>query len=225
MIKNFKIFKNKNKEAQKIKEEPSPLDDIMSDYFEFNTGDERWDGKDYFLNNEYIEHTLKKYNYDYKRLMKRLTFKMSMDELQKAVKACDLDPELYYNPTKESFETMRLYVRYGIKPQKKYLVEPVDTGNPLDDFLNDILEHSMEDETMNFRHDLFLTDDYIAETLRKYHYNYKRVLKRLLFHLNQEDKQAALEACELTEEDLNNPNAETFEIFRYYYFHGKRKAK
>lgn len=56
---------------------------------------------------ENIEETLKKYNYDYKALMRELTTFIDYSELLEILNECGIKKEEYLNPTYITFEKVR----------------------------------------------------------------------------------------------------------------------
>ncbi len=214
--------KNVNNEKNEVKDDKQELlQDIMSDIFDNHLQNETWNGKDIFLNNKYIEHTLEKYHYDYRRLTRRLTMDLTNEQIGQILIDCEIKVEDFYNPTKEVFETLRLYIIYGKKPIKKYAEAPKERS-PLDDFHSDIYENHLENMTINMDEDIFLKEPYLENTLRKYHYNYKRLLNRLIYNLSEEEILDALNECNISQEQLSNPSPEVFESLRRYILYGRK---
>lgn len=199
-----------------------PVQDFFSDVFDHHMEDATVNFKnDIFLSNKYIKETLEKYKYDYGRLLKRLTVNYNNDKIGRALTDCEISIEEYNNPTAEVFETLRNYLLYGIKPEKKYLVEPAPVASPIQDIFNDLFEYHLENETWD-GNDYFLDDEHIENTLRKYHYNYGRLMKRLVFNMSDENIKEALESCGISDIEYRNPSPTVFENMRDYVFNKKK---
>ena len=86
----------------------SILNDIFRDYYENHIEDVTF-YRDEALDDSHIKKTLEKYNYDYRRLIRRVTVFLNEDKLKKALEECGITEEEYNNPTPEIFETLRNY--------------------------------------------------------------------------------------------------------------------
>ena len=87
----------------------SILNDIFSDYYDSHIEDVTF-YRDEALDDNHVEKTLEKYNYNYRRLIRRVTIFLSDDKLKKALEDCGISEEEYNNPTPEIFERMRDYI-------------------------------------------------------------------------------------------------------------------
>ena len=232
MINNFKIFKklvqNEDKEIEKnIKNnyEKTPLDDIISDMYANDDGDKRID---YFygLHNDEIEGTLKKYNYDYSRLLKRLTYRYKDDTLGEVLKACLIDGEDYNNPTAKTFEILRKYIIYGLKPKLEDVVKVDDKyqeRDPSEDIISDVFYFGDDSLTIDKYYGMHQED--IKRTLLRYGYDYQRLIKRLTCDLSKEELEEKLDECGITMEQFNNPDQEVFDNLRFNLIYGITRKK
>jgi hypothetical protein len=225
--KESKIFrKNKKKEEKdKSNHEFNPLDDIIADMFANDDGDKRIDHF-YGLHNSEIENTLKKYNYDYNRLLKRLTCKFDNDKLSKILRDCLISVEDYYNPTAKTFEILRNYIIYGIKPKIEDVIkvdENYKDRDPSDDLISDMFYFGDDSLTIDEYYGMREKD--IKRTLLRYNNDYQRLIKRLTCRLSEEDLEERLKECGITMEEYNNPDAEIFNNLRSSLINGYNRKK
>ena len=78
-----------------------------SDFTLADANPEEWSIDEDIFFDENIETTLKKYNYDYKALMRELTTFIDYSELLEILTECGIKKEEYLNPTYVTFEKVR----------------------------------------------------------------------------------------------------------------------
>ena len=121
----------------------------------------------------------------------------------------------FSNPEEENYDIKSSLSNYGeAKPRK-------DESNPL---LDEFLE---EDEVMlgNFIEEDIFEDDKIEETLRKYNYDYKLLLRELTSFISYGELQELLRECDIKMEEYLNPTYETFDIMRDRIINNKTRVK
>lgn len=224
MIKDLKIFKKPEKE-EKLTLMPPEISDMLDDIFE-NEDEDKTVDMFYGLHDNEIEKTLQKYNYDYKRLMKRLTFNLNLNKLNQVLRKCLIEPDEYENPTAEIFEIIRNYLVNGRKPKLEQVVK-VDNEyknrQVFDDVLQDVFYFGDEEETIDQYYGMHDYD--IKRTLLRYGYDYQRLIKRLTMYLKPEVLEKKLEECGISQEEYENPTEEVFETLRNYILKGYIKTE
>ena len=71
---------------------------------------EEWEIEEDIFEDKNIEKTLKRYNYDYKSLMRELTTFIDYSELLEILDKCGIKKNEYLNPTYITFEKIRNYI-------------------------------------------------------------------------------------------------------------------
>ena len=87
---------------------PEESDNTYEDnniYSNFNP--EEWEIEEDIFEDDNIAETLKKYNYDYKSLMRELTTFIDYSKLLEILNECGIKKEEYLNPTYVTFEKIR----------------------------------------------------------------------------------------------------------------------
>ena len=75
-----------------------------------NNNIEEWEIEEDIFEDKNIEKTLKRYNYDYKSLMRELTTFIDYSELLEILDKCGIKKNEYLNPTYITFEKIRNYI-------------------------------------------------------------------------------------------------------------------
>jgi len=121
----------------------------------------------------------------------------------------------YSNPEEENYD-----INSGLSStiEEKYKKEK---SNPL---LEEFLE---EDEVLlgNFIEEDIFEDEKIEETLRRYNYDYKYLLRELTSFISYADLIDLLKECNITMEEYLNPTYEVFDIIRDKIINTKIRAR
>ena len=88
---------------------------------------------------------------------------------------------------------------------------------------NEIDINSQQDDAFEIDEDIF-EDENIEDTLRKYNYDYKSLLRELTSYINYSDLINILNECGIRKEEYLNPTYVTFEKIRDKIIHNNIKT-
>ena len=85
-------------------------DDINDFYKSIEDSSEEWSLDEKMFSDENIHEVVKKYNYDYKYLLREMSLYFDYNKLLEILNTLGISMNEYLNPTYEIFEKIRLYV-------------------------------------------------------------------------------------------------------------------
>ena len=110
----YKEFSDVEEQDYDIKSSFSSNEEENNIYDNFQLDD--WEIEEDIFENQNIEDTLKRYNYDYKALMRELTTFIDYSRLLEILNECGITKEEYLNPTYVTFEKVRdKIINNGVK--------------------------------------------------------------------------------------------------------------